>query len=255
MNLMTNAVEATGNAGKIIVCTRNQYVETPIVSNQYVEKGEYVVVSVRDTGSGISDEDISNIFEPFYTKKIMGRSGTGLGLTIVWNTVHEHGGIVTVTSGKNGTNFDLYFPISREQLTELPQTVRVEQIVGNNEHILIVDDEQQQREIASNLLKTLNYRVDTVGSGEEALQFIKGKSVDLIVLDMIMGVGMNGRRTYEEILKINPKQKAMIASGFSEDEEVTQAQNLGANEFVKKPYTLVELAVVVKKALASSYYS
>ena len=96
----------------------------------------------------------------------------------------------------------------------------------------------------------MSYRVDAVSSGYEALQFIEEKSVDLIVLDMIMGVGMNGRRTYEKILHINPKQKAMIASGFSEDVEVKQAQILGAREFVKKPYTLMEFGMVVKKALA-----
>jgi two-component system cell cycle sensor histidine kinase/response regulator CckA len=148
MNLITNAAEAISNTGKIVVSTRNQYIEKPIVSNQYVERGEYVVVSCRDSGSGISDEDISKIFEPFYTKKVLGRSGTGLGLAIVWTTVHEHGGIITVNSDNKGTKIELYFPISREKMSELVQAIKLEQIVGNNEHILIVDDEPQHNGIS-----------------------------------------------------------------------------------------------------------
>lgn len=250
MNLMTNAAEAIGSAGTIVVSTRNQYIETPIVSNQYLEKGEYVVVNVRDNGSGISNKDINSIFEPFYTKKALGRSGTGLGLTIVWNTVNEHGGVVTATSdSKKGTRFDLYFPVSRKETTMQTQTVKAEQLAGNDEHILIVDDDPIQHDIASKILKNLNYQVDAVSSGEEAIEFIKEKSVDLIVLDMIMGVGINGRRTYEEILLINPKQKAIIVSGFSDDQEVEKTQRLGAKEFIKKPYTLVELGMGVRKAL------
>ena len=131
----------------------------------------------------------------------------------------------------------------------MPQTIDLETIIGNNEHILVVDDEPQQRDIARQILKSLEYRVDAVSSGEEAVQFIRENSVDLLLLDMIMRAGMNGRKTYEKILHINPAQKAIIVSGFSDDEEVKKAQSLGTKEFIKKPYTLMELGLVVKKEL------
>lgn len=253
MNLITNAAEAIGGTGNIVVSTRNQYIEKPVVSNQYIERGEYVVVSVSDTGSGISEEDISHIFQPFYTKKKLGRSGTGLGLTIVWNAVHEHNGAVTVNSGSKGTVFEMYFPTSKKEIIEQPQSMKLEGLKGNNEFLLIVDDELQQRDIACQLLESLGYRVDAVRSGEAAVEFVKKIPVDLIVLDMIMEPGMNGRKTYEKILLINSKQKAIIISGFSEDDEVKKAQELGTIDFIKKPYTLVEIGTAVKKALISNH--
>lgn len=254
MNLITNAAESIDGVGSIVVSTRNQYIEKPMVSSQYLKRGEYVVVSVSDSGAGISDEDVSHIFQPFYTKKALGRSGTGLGLTIVWNTVHEHDGTVIVSSDSKGTVFEMYFPNSRKKANEQSQTMKLESLVGNDEFILIVDDEPQQRDIASQILESLGYRVEAVQSGGEAVEFVKEIPVDLIVLDMIMEPGMNGRRTYEEILLINPQQRAIIVSGFSEDKEVKKAQSLGALEFIKKPYTLVELGSAVKKALKINHF-
>ncbi len=250
MNLVTNAAEAIGETGTITISTKNRYIDQPFVFNQYLDKGEYVIVSVLDSGSGIAAEDVDHIFEPFYSKKMMGRSGTGLGLAIVWNTVHEHAGTVTVSSDEGGTLFELYFPASRGQILELPQTVPKEAIMGSNEHILVVDDEPQQREIASQILESLGYRVDAVSCGEDAVHFVRECPVDLLILDMIMGPGINGRKTYEMILQFSPDQKAILVSGFSEDEEVQKVKSLGNIEFVKKPYTLLELGQAVKNEVS-----
>lgn len=114
----------------------------------------------------------------------------------------------------------------------------------------MVDDQEKQRRIASNLLDSLGYKTDTVGSGEEAVNYIKMNKVDLIVLDMIMDSGINGRQTYEEILKINPKQRALIASGFAENGEVKKTLRLGASQFVRKPYSLAQMGQAVKHALS-----
>ncbi|MBW1791550.1 MAG: response regulator, partial [Deltaproteobacteria bacterium] len=106
-----------------------------------------------------------------------------------------------------------------------------------------------QRDIASKILKAYGYRVNSVGSGEEAMEYLKNKSVDLVLLDMLMGPNMNGRQTYEEIVKIHPGQKAVIVSGFSQNDEVKKARKLGAEGFLKKPYSMEQLASAVLKEL------
>ena len=249
MNLLTNAAEAIAGTGTVRIETKNQYVDKSVAGNQYVETGEYAVISVIDTGKGIAEKDINHIFEPFYTKKVLGRSGTGLGLAIVWNTVQEHGGAVTVNSSGQGTCFELYFPITREEISERQGSVELAQLQGNGEFILVVDDEKQQRDIAAQMLSVLGYRTKTVSSGEDAIGFIRNQSMDLVILDMIMDPGINGRQTYEQIISIRPGQKAIIASGFSENEEVKKAQELGAGGFIRKPYTLEQIGIAVKKAL------
>lgn len=249
MNLLLNSAEAIDGPGCIKIETKNRYIDTPVAKNQYMESGEYAVICIADTGKGIGADDINHIFEPFYTKKILGRSGTGLGLAIVWNTVQEHNGTITVSSSEQGTCFELYFPITREELSNPNAKVERSQLQGHGELILIVDDEKQQRDIASQMLSILGYQVKTVSSGEEALAYIRNHAVDLIILDMIMDPGINGRQTYEQIISVNPGQKAIIASGYSENEEVEKAQALGAGSFLRKPYTIEQLGVAVKNSL------
>ncbi|MBU1139492.1 MAG: response regulator [Proteobacteria bacterium] len=249
MNLLLNSAEAIDGPGIIHIETKNQYLETPVAENQYMKTGEYAVVRITDNGKGIEAEDISHIFEPFYTKKILGRSGTGLGLAIVWNTVQEHNGTITVNSSEQGTSFEIYFPIIREELSNKAGAVDLAQLQGHDELLLIVDDERQQRDITAQMLSILGYRVETVASGEEALAFVRKQAVDLIVLDMIMAPGINGRQTYEQIIAYRPGQKAIIASGYSENEEVVKAQALGAGIFLRKPYTIEQIGIAVKNSL------
>ncbi len=249
MNLLTNAAEAISGSGTILIQTRNQYVDKPVAENQFMEIGEYAVIRIADTGQGIDREDISHIFEPFYTKKIMGRSGTGLGLAIVWNTMQDHGGAVTVCSDAQGTAFELYFPITRKNLSRRQCSVNLAELQGQGEFILVVDDEEKQRNIASEMLLVLGYQVEAVGSGEEAVRFVQNHPMDLIILDMIMDPGINGRQTFEQILAVQPEQKAIITSGFSENEEVKKALQLGVSNFIRKPYTTEQIGTAVKKAL------
>ena len=249
MNLVTNASEAIEGAGKITISTRNQYLDTPPKGHEEVQTGEYAVLTVSDDGSGISSSDVERIFEPFYTKKVIGRSGTGLGLAVVWNTVQDHNGYIDVKTSPKGTTFDLYFPVSREAIADEKQSVAQESFLGNGETILVVDDEKSQREIASSILTKLRYRVEAVSSGEEAIAYIKEHSVDLIVLDMVMPKGMNGRETYEEIINIRPGQKAVIASGYAKTKDVDAVQSLGAGRYIKKPYTLEGIGLTVQEEL------
>jgi two-component system, cell cycle sensor histidine kinase and response regulator CckA len=250
MNLFSNAAEALSGGGRITVSTENRYVDSPIKGYDNIDEGDFAVLRIEDNGIGIAVEDFENIFEPFYTKKEMGKSGTGLGMTIVWTTVQDHQGYINIEStvGK-GTAFELYFPVTREDLAKEKVSIPIENYMGKGETILVVDDIKEQREVASIILKTLDYFVTSVSSGEEAVEYIKNNSVDLLVLDMIMSPGMDGLDTYKKILEIHPSQKAIIASGFSETDRVKEVQRLGAGAYVKKPYTLEKIGLAVKAEL------
>ncbi|MFH1950908.1 MAG: response regulator, partial [Pseudomonadota bacterium] len=249
MNLIANATEAIEGSGTVTICTKNRYVDEPLKGYENVRIGEYTVVSISDDGAGISHEDIEKIFEPFYTKKMMGRSGTGLGLAVVWNTVQDHNGYINVNTSEKGTVFELYFPMTREDLADEKERVPLKEYLGHGEKILVVDDEERQREIACGMLTKLSYNAEAVSSGEEAIEYVKGHPVDLILLDMVMPKGINGRETYEEIIKIRPGQKAVIASGYAKTKEVDTAQKLGAGKYIKKPYTLEKIGLAVKEEL------
>jgi len=180
----------------------------------------------------------------------MGRSGTGLGMAVVWGTVKDHDGYIDIKSelGK-GTTFSLYFPISRKELQKQKPSISPEKYRGQGESILIIDDVKQQREIASEMLKKMGYNVVAVPSGEEALRFLKENAADVLVLDMIMNPGMDGLETYKKILSFNPNQKAVIASGYSESDRVKEAQSMGAGAYIKKPYSYEKIGLAVKGAL------
>ena len=249
MNLIMNASEAIEGGGTVTISTTSRYLDEPLKGYEDVRTGEYTVLGVSDDGSGIAPEDLERIFEPFYTKKVMGRSGTGLGLAVVWNTVQDQKGYINVKSSDKGTVFELYFPVTREEIATEQEEVPLEDYLGNGEKILVVDDEERQREIACGILTKLGYIAEAVSSGEEAIEYMKGNAVDLIVLDMVMPKGINGRETYEQIIKIRPGQKAIIASGFSETEEVKMAQKLGAGKYIKKPYVLEKIGIAIKEEL------
>ena len=250
MNLVSNASEAIVGSGHVTISTANCYLDRPLVGYDDVKIGEYATLSVSDDGPGIPAGDLERIFEPFYTKKVMGRSGTGLGLAVVWNVVQDHKGYIDVTTGENGTTFELYFPITREKILGKGLSLNIEDIRGNGEMILVVDDEESQREISCKMLDTLGYKTMSISSGEEAVEYLKEHTVDLIVLDMIMDPGINGRETYERVIKSHPDQKAVIISGFAETDQVKKAQKLGAGQYIKKPVTLEKIGVAIKEELA-----
>ncbi len=250
MNLISNGIEAQPRGGRIILETKPLTVEKKFSGLQPITKGDYIVFRVHDEGEGISDRDIQRIFEPFYTRKVMGRSGTGLGLTVVWGTVEDHHGGIAVTSNiSEGTTIDIYLPVCREQLPEPLTEIPQQQLMGNGETILIVDDIDFQRKIACAILKRMNYKVHSVASGKSAIRYLSEHTVDLVILDMILDNGMDGLETYKRILDIHPKQKAIIASGFSETDRVREALQLGAGDYIKKPYNIKQLSMAVQLEL------
>jgi PAS domain S-box-containing protein len=250
MNLVSNAAEAMTEGGTIQISTENRYIDRLIKGYDNVEEGDYIVLTVSDSGMGISSENMGRIFDPFFTKKQMGKSGTGLGMTVVWGTVKDHKGYIDIQSKEGkGTTFTLYFPVSRQQAEKSQPSSSVEDYMGRGESILVVDDVEEQRDIASSILSELGYSVATVSSGEEAIDYAKTNSIDLLVLDMIMDPGIDGLDTYKQILETHPGQRAIISSGFSETDRVKEAQRLGAGQYINKPYTLQKIGLAVKEEL------
>ena len=250
MNLVSNAAEAMPEGGEVIITTANRYIEQPVSGYDDIEEGEYVVLAVSDTGIGISTEERERIFEPFYTKKVMGRSGTGLGMAVVWGTVKDHRGYIEVESTVNqGTTFTLYIPATRQQISDQSEVHSIEAYRGHGESILVVDDMQSQRDILKTILEELGYAASAVTSGAEAVEFLKTGKADLLILDMLMEPGIDGLETYQRVLEVAPGQKAIIASGFSETDRVKEALKLGVGAYIKKPYTLEKIGMAVSHEL------
>ena len=250
MNLVSNAAEALVNGGQVSISSQNRYIDQPISGYDDIEEGDYVMLTVSDTGIGIAAQDIERIFEPFYTKKAMGRSGTGLGMAVVWGTVKDHRGYIDVQSTEGrGTIFFIYLPACRQPSVAKTSRRSLDDYMGNGEFLLIVDDVRDQRNIATDILTKLGYRVEAVSSGEAAIDYLKTHKADLLILDMIMDPGIDGLETYRQILQTHPAQKAIIASGYSESERVKEAQKLGAGAYVKKPYLMEKMAVAVREEL------
>ncbi|MBD3217367.1 MAG: PAS domain S-box protein [candidate division Zixibacteria bacterium] len=246
-NLISNAFDAMPNSGKLKIKTENFYADEISSKAGGVPKGEYVKLSVSDSGSGIPYEVMPKIFDPFFTTKTAeGVRGSGLGLSVVHSVIEDHGGFIDFESAPGqGTTFFIYFPITRESV----ETKTTSGAMGGSEKILIVDDDSTQREVARILLSKLGYKTQTADSGEQALKLMKNQDFDIVVLDMIMPGGMQGAETYEKMLELNPDQKAIIVSGYAESDQVNKAMKLGARAFIRKPVTIKLLGSAVRKAL------
>lgn len=251
MNLVSNATEAISGAGagSVRVSTRNRYVDRPVAGYDDVAEGEYVVLEVADDGAGIAEEDLARVFEPFYTKKKLGRSGTGLGMAVVWGTVKDHHGYIDVTSRVAvGTTVSVYLPATRD--TAAPEVVSDDLLsLGGSERILVVDDVELQRDMARDILAPLGYRVDVVASGEAGCEAVAARAYDLVLLDMIMAPGIDGLETYRRMLGIRPGLRAVVASGYSETDRVQETLRLGAGRYLRKPYRVAALAAAVRAEL------
>jgi signal transduction histidine kinase/ActR/RegA family two-component response regulator/HAMP domain-containing protein len=249
MNLISNAMEAISGDGSLTVRTYRKRIDKLESGYSQIEPGEYTVFVVTDTGSGISPEDISKIFEPYFSKKKMGQSGSGLGLSVVYGIVKDHKGYYDIKSevGK-GTEFMLYFPALEVDSAGEVESASSE-VAGGTESILIVDDSATQRELAEEVISSLGYKIEAAETGRAAVALVRQKKFDLIVLDMIMEPDFDGLDTYREVLAIRPGQRAIVASGFSATDRVENVLALGASEFVHKPYSVAGLARAIRAAL------
>jgi len=257
-NLCQNAIDAMGESGHLSVDTENVYLDKPFGNYVRVNPGEYIRVTVQDDGPGIPEDIKDKIFDPFFTTKT-GRKkrGSGLGLSVVYGIVTDHNGYIDMESeiGK-GTTFSLYFPVCRAEIESEDQ----DEVSGGSEKILVIDDDPIQIEVFTRILSGLGYEVSGVQSGEAAVQLFTNAAArdagkkdralpDLLILDMIMGNGIDGAETYEKIAELRPGQKALIISGYKESDRVAAAQALGAGPYLRKPITLESLAKAVRRIL------
>jgi PAS domain S-box-containing protein len=250
MNLAVNARDAMPNGGRLSISTKNVYFDEEYCKS-YLElsPGNYVLLSISDSGTGMDEETRKHIFDPFFTTKETGK-GTGLGLSIVFGIVKSHGGNIQCFSEPgHGTSFKIYLPALRKThgVAETPQLAAYP---GGNETILLVDDEESVRKLAASVLKRFGYTVLTASDGKECVEvFSREKDkIDLLILDLIMPE-MDGSDCLKEILKIAPETKVVIASGYVADGQIDQAIEAGAKSFVTKPYDARQLLERVRKAL------
>ncbi|MDR0550290.1 MAG: response regulator [Deltaproteobacteria bacterium] len=248
-NIVQNAIEAVGvdpdpTPGEVKVAVDQVFLNEPVGGLENFKPGPFILLSIKDNGPGLNPADLGRIFEPFYSRK----TGTGLGLAVVAIVAKEHGG--AVAAGRldpKGAEFLVWLPLLAG--LKANKFKSLESYQGQGQKILVVDDVDIQRKLAQKMLKSLGYETHSVASGEEAVEYLKTHEADLVILDMIMRPGLNGRETYEAILAFKPGQKAIIASGLAEGEEVAKAQALGARYFVAKPYTLEDIAGAVHSAI------
>ncbi len=248
LSLATNAFGAIHGGGRVVFSTENKTIEKGGRTHPPLDPGDYVVLKVTDNAPSITSEYLDRIFEPFFAKRILGRGGSGLDLAVVWHTAEEHKGAVTAESGPEGNSFFFYLPAVIAEMPEKAAAPPPVSLEGSGT-VLVVDDEPQLRTIASHMLTQLGYRVDTVSSGEEAVEHLRRNDVDLVLLDMVMPAGMGGYETYIAVAAMKPEQRVVICSGYSAHEDLQKMRDAGVKRFLGKPYTLDQIGRTVRKAL------
>ena len=252
INICLNARDAMPSGGTLKLVTGNQILSKEIYLNQRGWKeGDYVRITLSDTGTGIPREIQSQIFEPFFTTKEPGR-GTGLGLSMVYGIIQNHGGYIDLKSEpEQGTTFELFLPsITGAVITEESPVLHPTVTPKGSETVLIVDDEDIIRQLGADILEDVGYKVILATRGEEAIRLYQqqGKDIDLVVLDVVMP-GMGGKETFRKLKEINPKIKVLLSSGYSTDGEVGEILKEGVEGMVQKPYKDEELIEKVREIL------
>ncbi len=253
MNLSVNAIDALSKGGKLTIKTRNFKVNKRFIrSRSYAKTGDYILLTVSDTGSGIAKKLIPHVFEPFFTTKKIGK-GTGLGLAMVYSIVKAHNGWIEVESKpRKGTQFSIYLPRIDETVVE-ETADKTELFPGGVERILLVDDQQEVLEVGSKILKSVGYNVTVAESAAEAIELYQNESkeFDLIVLDLVMPK-QSGEEVLAEILKLNSEAKVIMSGGFAETTSKAKLLKLGARSHINKPYRMHKLLGTVRSVLDGS---
>jgi two-component system cell cycle sensor histidine kinase/response regulator CckA len=243
-NLLINACQAMPEGGQIVVQAENVMVSLPAREKELSPtQARYIRISLQDTGPGIAPENLSRVFEPYFSTK---PKGSGLGLATAHSVVQNHGGRIEVKSRVGvGTCFYVYLPASEhdpesaEHVSDAPPT-------SGSGRILIMDDEEDIREVAASLLKLLGYQVDCAASGQEAIEKYEsaresGNPVDAVIVDLTVPGGMGGKVTAEKLLELDPNAKVILSSGHGNDPVVSSYRQYGFKGLIRKPYAAAEL--------------
>ncbi len=252
INICLNARDAMSSGGILKIVTKNQSLshDLPLKQRGWKE-GSYIRITISDNGSGMTQEIQSQIFEPFFTTKEPGR-GTGLGLSMVYGIIQNHGGVIDVKSAPDqGTTFEILLPsiadvMIQEDVLPTPPTISPK----GTETILIVDDEEIIRQLGADILEDVGYKVILASRGEEAIALYrqKRKDIGLVVLDVVMP-GLGGKETFRKLREINPNIKVLLSSGYSTDGEVGEILKEGVSGLIQKPYKDEELIGKVREML------
>ena len=248
LNLYVNAWQAMPGGGRLYLKTENVTLGGDHVKPFAIEPGEYVKISVRDTGVGMDKATRERIFDPFFTTKEMGR-GTGLGLASVYGIIKNHGGFIDVYSEKgHGTVFNIYLPASEKDIVEAKRPVG--DTLKGSETILFVDDEDMIIEVAEDLLQCLGYKTLVAGSGKVAVEIYEAQKerIDMVILDMIMP-DMSGGEVYDRMTEINPNVKVLLSSGYTIDGGASEIVARGCNGFIQKPFKMKALSQKLREIL------
>jgi two-component system cell cycle sensor histidine kinase/response regulator CckA len=252
MNIVVNARDAMSKGGRLTIETRNVNWEPDgAATHARIPKGNYVILSVTDTGCGMTPETKARACEPFFTTKELGK-GTGLGLTVVEGIINQSNGYIEVCSELGvGTTFKVYLPAVNEQVTA-PKALDSGQTTGGIETILLVEDQTEVRELALHAFQSHGYRVLTATDGVEAMLVAKddrsGSSIDLLVTDVVMP-HMGGRQLADAMHVISPNMKVLYTSGFTDDVVVRNGILRKEVAFLQKPYTPLSLTRKVRALL------
>ena len=248
LNLFINASDALPGGGDLYIETNN-VTDKDMKSRLYKSKaGNYVKLTVRDTGKGMDKITMERIFDPFFTTKEMGR-GTGLGLASVYGIIKAHGGYIDVESKMNqGTTFEIYLPSTTKKVDRV--TKNSEKLIKQSGTVLLVDDEAAVREVCISILEKIGYRVLSAKDGEEVLELYRNNKdeIDIVLLDMIMP-NMSGGEIYDRLKEINPEIKVLLSSGYSIDGEATEILNRGCDGFIQKPFDIKKLSAKIGEIL------
>lgn len=251
-NLVAHACESMPGGGIAGIETSSGRLDRPVGRYGSGPPGEYVVVKVSDTGSGLPPEDVERIFEPFYTRAVMGRHLlSGLGMTLVYRVVADHRGFIDIkTAPGKGTSFVAYLPVVAEE-----GALELKADYTGTETVLVVDDYEEQRNTAIELLRDLGYRVLAARNGHEAVKLLEGtlhdgkETIDLVVIDLVLGDDFDGVETYKSLIQRRPGQKAVLVSGFADIARIVEARKLGLRQCIQKPYALESLGKAVRTEL------
>ncbi len=249
-NIIINAKQSMPDNGKITVAMENT-VLTETSAALPLKKGKYIKISITDTGKGIPPEDIESIFDPFFTTK---ERGTGIGLAVTYSIIKKHNGHIDVRSmpGK-GSSFIVYLPASEKSCVNTPLPNQETALKGSG-RLLIMDDDNALLKNVSEMLARLGYAVETALKGEDALtlyqaSLLSGKGFDLVIMDATIIGGMGARQCIQEIKKIDPEVKAILMSGYAEDETLAEYKRYGFREFLSKPFTIERLHKTIEKVM------
>jgi PAS domain S-box-containing protein len=248
LNLFVNASDAMPGGGKLILKTMN-VTHKDMKGKLYEPKaGNYVLLTVTDTGIGMYKKTMERIFDPFFTTKEMGR-GTGLGLASAYGIIKAHGGYIDVDSRRgHGTTFSIYLPATEKEVQRVVRTA--ERVAKGTGKVLLVDDEEVVLEVGQELLEATGYTVLTAKDGKEAIKVYRKNrdNIDIVVLDMVMP-NMGGGEAYDRMKEMNPNVKVLLSSGFSIDGEASEILERGCSGFIQKPFTMKELSGEIGKIL------